>query len=395
MQVIKILLLSFSFGALFVQLGFSQVIRENEKGEKIIVYPDGSWQYFNLLATEQELSIGKDPYGIFSDSSQLYPVFTGLIGPMDNPMPATEQDAQKIAFRNAQLALEATRIANEMALEAKMRREELEKAYQKYTAQPGYDPLHAAHLKKRLEAAQEQERLASKDVLNAYETSKKAEDLTNKGNLLEVMNLNASPNIIEEIDPQGNEQDEFFERIKWLDLGYLPYEEVKSSKVVSPPEKACEFAFEDAERKDLKETLLFVHTDERLRPFLKGKDYLKCEAYLSQVDGAMVFLTLQFTFAYPNAREAYGFIEKGSILTVELLSGEKALLRSQVMDGGRYNIAREELTYNVHYPIDPALISTLKNSEIGAFTVFWSSGYERYEAYQVDFFSHQINCLEN
>jgi hypothetical protein len=109
----------------------------------------------------------------------------------------------------------------------------------------------------------------------------------------------------------------------------------------------------------------------------------------------MVFLTLQFTFAYPNAREAYGFIEKGSILTVELLSGEKALLRSQVMDGGRYNIAREELTYNVHYPIDPALISTLKNSEIGAFTVFWSSGYERYEAYQVDFFSHQINCLEN
>ena len=61
MQVIKILLLSFSFGALFVQLGFSQVIRENEKGEKIIVYPDGSWQYFNLLATEQELSIGKDP----------------------------------------------------------------------------------------------------------------------------------------------------------------------------------------------------------------------------------------------------------------------------------------------------------------------------------------------
>lgn len=394
MQVIKILLLSLLLGFSFLSRGWSQEIRENEKGEKIIVYPDGSWQFFNLLGTEQDLAIGKDPYGIFSDSSQLYPVFTGLIGPMDNPMPATEQDAQKIAFRNAQLALEATRIANEMALEAKIRREKLEIEYQKYTAQSEYDPRYAAQLKKRLLAAKEQENEASKDVLNAYETSKKAEDLTNKGNLLEIMNLNALPDIVEEVNPQEIEKDDFLERIKWLDLGYLPYEAVKSNKVVTPPEKGCEFAYQDKERKDLKETLLFVHTDERLRPFLKGKDYLKCEAHLSQMGGEMVFLTLQFTFAYPNAREAYGFIEKGSILTVELLSGEKALLRSQVMDGGSYNIAREELTYNVHYPIDPALMSTLKNSEISAFTVFWSSGYERYEAYQVDFFSHQINCLE-
>lgn len=394
MQVIKILLSTFFFGFLITPNGWSQVIRENEKGEKIIVYPDGSWQYFNLLATDQEVAIGKDPYGIFSDSSQLYPVFTGLINPMDNPMPATEQDAQKIAFRSAQLALEATRIANEMALEAKIKREELELEYQQYINQSEYDPEQATNLRKRLAAAQEQERKASKDVLNAYETSKKADDLINKGNLLEVMNLNAPPDIIEKVDAKEMEPDEFFEKIKWLDLGYLPYDEVKNNKVVSPPEKTCEFANVSAERTDLKETLLFVHTDERLRPFLKGKDYLKCEAYLSEISGEVVFLTLQFTFAYPNAREAYGFIEKGSILTVELLSGEKALLRSQVMDGGRYNIAKEELTYNVHYPIDPALISTLKNSEISAFTVFWSSGYERYEAYQVDFFSHQINCLE-
>jgi len=395
MQVIKILLLTFFFGFLFFHYGWTQEIRENEKGEKIIVYPDGSWQFFNLLSNQKESGIGKDPYGIFSDSSQLYPVFTGLIGPMDNPMPATEQDAQKIAFRNAQLALEATRIANEMALEAKVKREELESEYQKFISQPTYDPIHAEQLRKRLAVAEEQERQASKDVLNAYETSKKAEDLTNKGNLLEVMDLNAPPDIIEEMNLPSQEQDEFFEKIKWLDVGFLPYEEIKHHKIVSPPEKECEFAHVDSGRKDLKETLLFVHTDERLRPFLKGKDYLRCEAYLSSLDEDMVFLTLQFTFAYPNAREAYGFIEKGSILTVELLSGEKALLRSQVMDGGSYNIAKEELTYNVHYPIDPALINTLKNSEISAFTVFWSSGYERYEAYQVDFFSHQINCLEN
>ncbi len=393
MQVIKILLLTFFFGLLFFHQGWAQEIRENEKGEKIIVYPDGSWQFFNLLSGDKASGIGKDPYGIFSDSSQLYPVFTGLIGPMDNPMPATEQDAQKIAFRNAQLALEATRIANEMALEAKIKREELESEYQKLISQQAYDPIYAEQLRKRLAAAKEQERQASKDVLNAYETSKKAEDLTNKGNLLEVMDLNAPPEVIEALNLPSQEQDEFFEKIKWLDVGYLPFEEIKYHKIVSPPDKECEFAHVDSGRKDLKETLLFVHTDERLRPFLKGKDYLRCEAYLSSLDEEMVFLTLQFTFAYPNAREAYGFIEKGSILTVELLSGEKALLRSQVMDGGSYNIAKEELTYNVHYPIDPALINTLKNSEINAFTVFWSSGYERYEAYQVDFFSHQINCL--
>ena len=40
--------LCFLFGCLLIPaLVFSQQMRKNEKGEQIIVYPDGSWQYYS------------------------------------------------------------------------------------------------------------------------------------------------------------------------------------------------------------------------------------------------------------------------------------------------------------------------------------------------------------
>ena len=105
-------------------------------------------------------------------------------------------------------------------------------------------------------------------------------------------------------------------------------------------------------------------------------------------------MTLEFTFAYPNAREAYGFIEKGSILTVKMLNGDFVNLRSGVMDQGSYDTETELLSYRVYYPIDRSQMSILKNNEVDAIRVFWSSGFEEYEVYQLDFFSNQLQCID-
>lgn len=139
--------------------------------------------------------------------------------------------------------------------------------------------------------------------------------------------------------------------------------------------------------------LLFTYTDERLRVFLKEKEYLRCEGFLSASEGFR-FLTLQFTFAYPNAREAYGFIEKGSVLTIKLLNGQYVNLQSGAMDRGRYDTQKELLTYVVQYPIDQSLLGLLQNSEAESVRVFWSSGYEEYPVFFLDFFMHQLRCLE-
>jgi hypothetical protein len=180
-------------------------------------------------------------------------------------------------------------------------------------------------------------------------------------------------------------------------VGLLP----EDNLMINPPKQACKIAFEGKDeysgmwRKDIQQQLLFTHTDERLRLYLKEKEYLRCEGFITSLGGGYRFLSLQFTFAYPNAREAYGFIEKGSILTIHLLNGDYVKLQAGKMDRGRYDTEQELLTYQVHYPIDRTQINLLKNSEVDKIRVFWSSGYEEYEVYQLDFFINQINCLEN
>ncbi|MCB0636436.1 MAG: hypothetical protein KDC54_07445, partial [Lewinella sp.] len=165
-----------------------------------------------------------------------------------------------------------------------------------------------------------------------------------------------------------------------------------------PPPPGCDFAYEGADnntgqyRRDNESELLFTFTDERLRPYLEDQEYLACDGYLSSIGGYR-FLTLKFTFAYPNAREAYGFIDQNSVLTIKMLNGDFINLRAGVMARGSYDTVREELTYEVQYPIDRGLLASLKNSEVDMIRVFWSSGFEEYEIRQMDFFQHQLRCL--
>jgi hypothetical protein len=384
MQVIKILSVSALLTTSLSIGSFAQVIRENERGEKIIVYPDGSWQYFSTITTEdQKQKIAKDPYGVYGDSLTRFPVFTGIIGPMDDPMPITEEDARKIAFRRSQLALEATRLANQRAYSARENRKKFESEYANMTASGNADPKKLSLLFKKLEQARKDEKMTSDQVLQAYDESKKADELTKKVDLLNLPEFQQKS--VERSVKTTLESNAFYDRLAAADL----------KMDANPPSRRCEVSYTDRFRKDLKRELLFTHTDERLRPYLKGKDYLKCEAYLSSSDQGELSLNLGFTFAYPNAREAYGFIENGSILTIELFSGDKVVLRSGGMDGGKYDTTTEELTYEVKYRINADIVSILSIHEISAITVFWSSGFERYESYQVDFFIHQMGCLKS
>ena len=167
---------------------------------------------------------------------------------------------------------------------------------------------------------------------------------------------------------------------------------------MNPPRQRCQFAFEGQDtdigsyRRDLEPQLLFTYTDERLRPYLQDKEYLSCEAYLSSVGGYR-YLTLDFTFAYPNAQEAYGFIDQNSVLTVKLLNGDVINLRAGQMDRGKYDTVKQELTYSVYYPIDRSYLGLLKVSELDLIRVFWSSGFEEYPIHQMDFFQRQLQCL--
>jgi hypothetical protein len=370
----------------FLFLGFSshclqaQVIRQNEKGEKIIVYPDGSWRYFNQTGG------GKD-----------YPVYQAQVLPFEQPVMLTEEDARKIANRQAQLAREAASIAQARAEKATEQRLKLEAEMRQVNRS---DAEALRHLQVRLEASKRTESESLAEVGLAKTELTTAEELTHKGDILSIFkkaqaerdqkvyapNANAlSVDLFASVLPSTSYYDDFARANPY---GKLP--------VPAP----CRFAFEGKDpnngrtRRDLESQQLFSFTDEKLKLFLKDKEYLSCKGFLSSVDGGFRVLTLEFSFSSPNAREAYGFIEKGSILTIRLLNGGFINLQSGSMDRGSFDTQSHTLVYRVTYNISADQLGFLEKNEVDKIRVFWSSGYEEYEVYQMDFFMRQLKCLD-
>ncbi|MCB0569877.1 MAG: hypothetical protein KDC66_08955 [Phaeodactylibacter sp.] len=392
-EKLYLLLFSLAFAVATPPL-LGQVMRTNEKGETIIVFPDGTTQLFSEFGQD-------NPQPPTAQNAQAaenkYPVLDVKIEPLEGSIPVTSEDLRRISERKSQLSKDAARIAQERADEAARQRNMVEEQYrQAAAAKAGAETIN--RLSARLKAARQTERETANEALLAAREANQAEEIVRRGNYVQEYQRNqqAKKQQARQYENLDLTSANYFGNLL-LDDNYLPFTHTEDV-ILHPPAQACEFAYEGKDdrgrfRRDLHKQLLFTHTDERLRPFLKDKHYLTCEGYFTQL-GGFRFLSLQFTFAYPNAREAYGFIEKGSYLMVKLLNGQFITLFSGKMDKGAFDTETGLLTYLVHYPIDQSQINILKRSEADTAIVAWSSGYEEYEVYDVGFFINQIRCME-
>jgi hypothetical protein len=378
-QLILIFLLVFQAGA------FAQEIRENENGEKLVVYPNGSWRYFSESTIR--------PAGTF-------PVLNDTISSLEITTNLTEDVVRKLIYRKSQIAQEANELAQERIAEAVRQRQKISNDLEALKKREGLNSENVKRTQIRLDAAFNTEQSARKEAMLAKNELKQTSEMTQKGNLMEAfvqkqkdraakIELNTSNYGADVLSSQLLLPDEF------------RYDDILESNnlFIHPPKAACQTAFNGYDenirrrRKDMPAKRLFAHTDERLRLHMKGKEYLECKAYLSSIDGGFRILNLEFTFAYPNAREAYGFIEKGSILTLLFLNGDYINLQAGVLANGQYDMQTEVLTYRVQYPVNPNQVTYLKKNEVDRVRVYWSSGYEEYEVFELDFFMDQSNCL--
>lgn len=173
-----------------------------------------------------------------------------------------------------------------------------------------------------------------------------------------------------------------------------------SGGILSNAGSVCHYSYEglDAKgsdwRRDGEKELLFTFTDERLRMFFPEKEYLRCEAFLSTVGNREKQLTLEYRFAYPNAREAYGVIEKNSLLTLTLFDGQTLQLKAGELDLGKYDTENDILIYRMIYKIDNQQLNLLRRQDLEEIRMYWSAGFEVYPVYNIDFFSRQLKCLD-
>ncbi len=161
----------------------------------------------------------------------------------------------------------------------------------------------------------------------------------------------------------------------------------------------CETQFEGADefsgkiRKDMMPELLFTHTEERMREFLKDKDYISCTAQLSSLTGGYIFLTLKITVLTAEAGQSFGMIEKGSTVTFKLINESAVKLINSRTDIGKIDKVNNTTVYTVTYPILSSDLKMLRENEIDKMRIIWGSGYEDYDIYNVDVIMRQIKCL--
>lgn len=361
-------------------------IRFEPDGRAIIVYPDGRTEPFS----------GEDGQAA---SIEKYPVLDVEIAPLAGDIKVTSEDLRRIAERKAQLAKDAAKIAQQRAEEAREQRLALEEAYDMAAAKGESNQAFMQRIQERLQAARTTETDTQQEARLAKNEAKRAEQITARGTYVQDYLKQQSlkkQEVLQFEDYSIAASASSYDNLL-LDGDQLPFSH--STAVVQSPPENCEVTFEGVNgkglfQKDLKKGLLFTYTDDRLRPYLKDQEYLSCQASLMQVGGYRL-LSLAFTFAFPNASEAYGFIEKGSYLMVKMLNNHFVTLYSGEMDRGTYDTQTKLLTYQVHYPINQSEYNTLKRNEVNSVIVSWSSGYEEYEVYAPGFFIQQAACLED
>ena len=396
----KISLLLF-IGLFCAQFAVAQELTTNELGEKIIVYPDGSWKYAE--ASDIEMANEKE---------------TAII----TPVKYADNDWE-IAVQIAGLAASEETEAIRMEENAKYERMLIEDELQDAEASEEYTKDEVDEIKDRLKQAKKLEKKAKSFRKEATKKARKTSELVTmtpekRAEELKKYKLNHTINSPKEIvseEPFGlfpgeiiqeESQENPLDNAGEYTTPYSQDEKVfakydpSKNVLLNPPKADCVLAFNGVDefsgkkRKDVDKQLFFTHTNEELRSIFKDQDYMTCTGYLSSLSGGLKFLTLNITIASKSAQREYGILEKGALINIKLLDGENVKLVNSKTNMGLEDPLEGTVAYRGQYIISSGDEKKLKRSEVDKVRIIWSSGYEDYEIYELDFFKHQFKCLE-
>jgi hypothetical protein len=387
----KILISGMCFFFLLTVFLSAQEVRTNEQGEKIIAYPDGTWEYFNP-------GDATDPFALKSEDRFL---------PADETVGMSPKE--KAAYLEEKSRNEAILIAEQLFAQAA----QLKELWQQQSGREMQLNNELGEMKSRSQD------FAEREIREAERQLKEAKELTRRSkNRYDQANERAeraqksiylsSKKRAKILEALKNEPDPFetepasgafaFAGLQMDPGSFLAYDPSKDV-MRNPPAGDCRLLYEGVDqftgkfRKDVQPEILFTHTDEKMRPFLDGREYLTCTANLTSMTGGLVYLLMDISIVGTNVPLAFGGIAKGSVLKVFFLDGKEVALINTQEAKGRYHPLTETYTYKVQYQLSAYAEKMLRAGEVDKIRVIWNAGYEDYEVFDLDFFNHQLKCL--
>ncbi|OAV44330.1 hypothetical protein [Lewinella sp. 4G2] len=365
--------------------GNGQALRTTATGEKIIVQPDGSARYFND---------GQPVTGAAGDDAA-YTVLSVNIEPLGDALTPTEADLRHIAERRLNLARTALSLASTRASAATTNREQLENEMDAARRAGNLTELSA--LSRRFNLAKDLEIKAQDDEADAQQQVGVIEGLLESGKFVKAYNEDRrrTAKRLESVDrPTG--QDRTLSLLYPKEAEFTGYGPAKARDGIREPLPCRQVPAPKASNGAQPQTPLlpfFSFTEESLRPFLEGKEYLTASAYVSRDQNQSAFLHLQFGFSNAVARNAYGTLPQGPSLSIHFLDGRSLVLSGERESVGIVNHLQQTLNYDVDYPLKRNELSTLQREAIDYVRVFWAGGYEEYPILRVDAIKLLCRCL--
>ena len=145
-------------------------------------------------------------------------------------------------------------------------------------------------------------------------------------------------------------------------------------------------------RIELGPALLFNHTPPEVKNDLQEDNLMKCQAQIVKVEDK-TSLHLNLSINSLKAKDIYGSIDKAGMMKITLIDGKEIKLNCYAGSPGVQSQNKKGYIYPVGYELSNRDIKQLSKKEIDKIGIQWSSGYEEYLIYEIDFFMNQLACL--
>ena len=386
----------------------AQKILMTESGQKILIAADGSWSIVKFDETidsdgniVSETSTSLDAFQ--APSAGKYPLTVEQNATVKNMLKSFLSDeAQLLVNReffkdNIDLLIERKRIAKE----TKNKEEENKLKKQIKITEASIDKNYEAYKNSSNLIADAKELLDGK-VKNIESNIAKLIQVTEAPQLAD----SGMGGIIEEketIKFEDDNSDEVIEEEneapnKKTVNNYPKSFEVETDNY-SRDKYECEIVFDGyddilgSDKKQVKSAFFFGHSQKKMKSYFKNDDFIKCDAHVSKV-GRKYYITLDFRVKSKDAKKTYGMLRANETMRFEMVNGSKVYCKSMIQNRGTIEPYTGNTLYTGIFEIEKDDLGILKNNYLDNIGVIWSSGYEQYNIFNVDFLKNQIQCLE-
>lgn len=368
-----------------------QTLTTNDEGERIVVYPDGSWRYFSEPpppapdSSAAELPLEREAYTSPTLSAEAEARARAIVRQRTEQQRKTASRMRRTLDKRVRDQAKAGERVDRLRREG-TDRDELEEATRRHADATQL----VGQLNGELAALEERIRHLERTIPMTREQR--------TGYLVDVgLEATPAPRAATAATPAAAPQRPRSRPAATPALEYRAYDRRRDPRV-NPPRRDCLVAREGVDeftkkrRRELAAETFFAYTSDDLRRSLGGEDLITARGRLIENGGDLSFaVTYVIRSAY--ASREFGALPRGAALSLKLVGGGSVELRNAKLAQGEYDPVDKVTRYEARYPIDKTAAKTLSRRYLDGARVTWGTGFEDYPLYDIDYFRRMLACL--